>query len=198
MGWEVGMADTFTSAAALLARHSPVDPVVGLRPHLIRARARRMLATFPGDVLYAVKCNDAPEVLTALWAGGVREYDTASIGEVRAVRRLLPQARCHFMHPVKATAAIAEAYREHGVRRFVCDHPDELAKIVAAIGGPTDPELFVRLAVPGDGAVLALAGKFGAGVAGGAAPVRAARGHARGGRPPLPLRPPCVGPPPPP
>jgi ornithine decarboxylase len=173
------MADTFTSAAALLARHSPVDPVVGLRPHLIRARARRMLATFPGDVLYAVKCNDAPEVLTALWAGGVREYDTASIGEVRAVRRLLPQARCHFMHPVKATAAIAEAYREHGVRRFVCDHPDELAKIVAATGGPTDLELFVRLAVPGDGAVLALTGKFGAGVAEAAALVRTARGYAR-------------------
>src|SRR3954469_9488190 len=125
MGWEVGMADTFTSAAALLARHSPVDPVVGLRPHLIRARARRMLATFPGDVLYAVKCNDAPEVLRALWAGGVRQFDTASIGEVRAVKALLPEAPCHFMHPVKSAGAIAEAYHEFGVRRFVFDHADE-------------------------------------------------------------------------
>ena len=64
----------------------------GLRPHLIQARARRVLAAFPGDVLYAVKCNDAPEVLRALWAGGVREFDTASIGEVRAVKALLPRA----------------------------------------------------------------------------------------------------------
>ena len=80
------MADTFSSAAALLAHRSPVDPVVGLRPHLIQARARRILAAFPGDVLYAVKCNDAPEVLQALWAGGVRQFDTASIGEVRAAR----------------------------------------------------------------------------------------------------------------
>ena len=128
------MADTFSSAAALLAHKSPVDPVVGLRPHLIQARARRVLAAFPGDVLYAVKCNDAPEVLRALWAGGVREFDTASIGEVRAVKALLPRARCHFMHPVKSVGAIAEAYHDHGVRRFVFDHPDELAKIVAATG----------------------------------------------------------------
>src|SRR5688572_18304215 len=155
------MADTFTSAAALLAHKSPVDPVVCLRPHLIAARARRVVAAFPGDVLYAVKCNDAPEVLHALWAGGVREFDTASIGEVRAVKALLPRARCHFMHPVKSVGAIAEAYHEHGVRRFVFDHADELAKIVAATGCAEDLELFVRLAVPGEGAMLALTGKFG-------------------------------------
>ena len=173
------MADTFTSAAALLAHKSPVDPVVGLRPHLIQARARRVLAAFPGGVLYAVKCNDAPEVLRALWAGGVREFDTASIGEVRAVRALLPRARCHFMHPVKSVGAIAEAYHEHGVRRFVFDHPDELAKIVAATGCAEDLELFVRLAVPGEGALLALTGKFGVGVEDAGALVRAARGYAR-------------------
>ena len=173
------MADTFTSAAALLAHTSPSGPVVGLRPHLIRARARRMLAAFPGAVLYAVKCNDTPEVLRALWAGGVREFDTASIGEVRAVRGLLPQATCHFMHPVKSVGAIAEAYHDHGVRRFVFDHPDELAKIVAATGCADDLELFVRLAVPGEGALLALTGKFGVGVADAGALVRAARGYAR-------------------
>ena len=172
------MADTFSSAAALIALRSPVDPVVCLRPHLIRACARRMLAEFPGDVLYAVKCNDAPEVMRALWSGGVREFDTASIGEVRAVRRLLPAARCHFMHPVKGVDAIAEAYRLHGVRRFVCDHPDELAKIAAATGGAEDLELLIRLAVPGEGAVLALTGKFGAGVAEAGTLVRAARDHA--------------------
>ncbi|MGD9511050.1 MAG: type III PLP-dependent enzyme [Geminicoccaceae bacterium] len=173
------MADTYRGAAALITHRSPVDPVVGLRPHLIQARARRVLAAFPGDVFYAVKCNDAPEVLQALWAGGVREFDTASIGEVRAVRALLPRARCHFMHPVKSVGAIAEAYHDHGVRRFVFDHPDELAKIVAATGCAEDLELFVRLAVPGEGALLTLTGKFGVGVEDAGALVRAARGHAR-------------------
>jgi ornithine decarboxylase len=173
------MADTFISAAALLAHKSPVDPVVGLRPHLIQARARRVLAAFPGDVLYAVKCNDAPEVLQALWDGGVREFDTASIREVRAVKSLLPRALCHFMHPVKSVGAIAEAYHDHAVRRFVFDHPDELAKIVAATGCADDLELFVRLAVPGEGSLLALTGKFGVGVEDAGALVRAARGYAR-------------------
>ncbi len=70
------MADTYRSATALLVHRSSVDPVVCLRPHLIRARARQVVAAFPGDVLYAVKCNDSPEVLRALWAGGVRQFDT--------------------------------------------------------------------------------------------------------------------------
>lgn len=173
------MADTYSSAAALLIQKSPVDPIVCLRPHLIAARARRMLAAFPGDMLYAVKCNDTPEVLQALWAGGVRHFDTASIGEVRAVKALLPKARCYFMHPVKGAEAIAEAYHRHGVRRFVLDHPDELAKIVAMTGNAGDLELFVRLAVPGEGSMLSLTGKFGVGVEEAAGLVRAARSHAR-------------------
>jgi ornithine decarboxylase len=109
----------------------------------------------------------------------VRAFDTASIGEVRAVNALLPDAACHFMHPIKSPEAIAEAYHCHGVRRFVLDHPDELAKIVAQTGGAGDLELFVRLAVPGEGSMLALTGKFGTGVEETAALVRAARSHAR-------------------
>ena len=107
------------------------------------------------------------------------QFDTASIGEVRAVKALLPDARCHFMHPIKSPDAIAEAYHRHGVRRFVFDHPDELAKIVAHTGGADDLELFVRLAVPGEGSMLALTGKFGVGVDETAGLVRAARAHAR-------------------
>ena len=103
------MGQSYSSAEALLHARAPIDPVVCLRPHLIAARARRIVAAFPGDVLYAVKCNDAPEVLRALAEGGIRHFDTASIGEVRAVRALLPDASCHFMHPVKSTEAIAEA-----------------------------------------------------------------------------------------
>jgi ornithine decarboxylase len=169
------MGQSYSSAEALLFSRSPVDPVLCLRPHLIAERARRVVAAFPGDVLYAVKCNDAPDALSALWAGGVRQFDTASIGEVRAVKALLPEAACHFMHPVKSGEAIVEAYRAHGLRRFVLDHADELAKIVAATGGAPDLELFVRLAVPGEGAMLSLVGKFGVPVEEAAALVRACR-----------------------
>ena len=162
------MADTFTQRCG--ASRSYIPPSIrwsGLRPHLIQARARRMLAAFPGDVLYAVKCNDAPEVLQR------------TVGRRRApVRHRLDrrgaggQGRCCRRRAAisctrsRASGAIAEAYHEHGVRRFVFDHPDELAKIVAATGCADDLELFVRLAVPGEGAMLALTGKFGVGVDG--------------------------------
>ena len=66
--------------------------------------ARRFVGGFPGDVLYAVKCNPEPRVLRALWAGGVRHFDCASLAEVALVRRLLPAAEMHFMHPVKSRA----------------------------------------------------------------------------------------------
>jgi ornithine decarboxylase len=76
---------------------------------------------FNGDVLYAVKCNPEPAVLRAIWAGGVRHFDCASIAEVTLVRRLFPGAAIHFMHPVKSRAAIRDAWILNGVRDFVFD-----------------------------------------------------------------------------
>ena len=177
-GWGIGMIQSYGGAAAMIRAFAPELPIVGLRPHLIRARAASVLDSFPGDVLYAVKCNDHPVVLEALFAAGVRQFDTASIKEIRRVRQLLPDAVCHFMHPVKSSEAIAEAYHVHGVRRFVLDHPRELEKIVEATGRPADLELFVRLAVPGDGALLTLTGKFGTGPAEAAELLRLAKGVA--------------------
>jgi ornithine decarboxylase len=164
-GWGIGMIQSYGGAAAMIRAFAPELPIVGIRPHLIRERAVQVLDSFPGEVLYAVKCNDHPVVLEALFAAGVRQFDTASIKEIRRVRQLLPDAVCHFMHPVKSSEAIAEAYHIHGVRRFVLDHPRELDKIVQATGQAPDLELFVRLAVPGDGALLTLTGKFGTGPA---------------------------------
>jgi len=156
------MIQSYAGVPALLHEVAPAGPVVGFRPHVIAARARNVLESFPGDVLYAVKCNEHPAVLEALYEGGIREFDTASIAEIRQVRSLFADARCHFMHPVKCKEAIAEAYFTHAVRRFVFDHPRELEKILEATEGADDLELFVRVAVPGEGAMLTLTGKFGA------------------------------------
>ena len=85
------------------------------------------------------------------------------------------------MHPVKARGAIGEAWERHGVRDFVLDTPDELAKIrkeTAATGVARDLGLIVRLALPKGGAVLDLSGKFGAAPDEAAALLRAARPHA--------------------
>ena len=152
----------------VVARTRPTDPLLCLRPATIATAAQRFVDRFPGDVLYAVKCNPEPRVLRALWAGGIRHFDCASLAEVALVRRLLPPAEVHFMHPVKSRPAIRDAFDVHGVTDFAFDSAEELAKIlqetvpVGLVGDPPILGLFVRLALPKGGAVYDLSGKFGA------------------------------------
>src|SRR5690348_6170702 len=116
-----GRALALPSVDALVARERPSEPLVCLRPAAIAAASRRFVAAFPGDVLYAVKCNPEPRVLRAVWEGGVTHYDCASLPEVMLVREVLPRAEIHFMHPVKARSAIASAYHDYGVVDFALD-----------------------------------------------------------------------------
>jgi ornithine decarboxylase len=170
----------FPSVDAVVARMRPTDPVLCLRPAVIAGAAQRFVESFPGDVLYAVKCNPEPRVLRALWAGGVRHFDCASLGEIGLVRKLLPAAEIHFMHPVKARPAI----HHYGVTDFALDSVDELAKIlqetvpVGLVGDPPTLGLFVRLALPKGAAVYDLSGKFGAPLEEAIDLLRAARPHA--------------------
>src|SRR5947208_6830426 len=172
------------SVAALVARERPAEPLLCLRPAAIAAAARGFVAAFAGDVLYAVKCNPEPRVVRAVWRGGVRHFDCASLPEIALVRRVLPEAEVHFMHPVKARAAIHSAFAEHGVTDFAFDSTDELAKIlqetvpVGLVGDPPVLGLFVRLALPKGGAVYDLSGKFGAPLDEAVEVLRAARPHA--------------------
>ena len=146
----------------LVAELRPIEPVYCVRPHILQATAARFVAGFPGDVLYAVKCNPEPAVLRALWRGGVRHFDCASPGEIRIVRQLFPEAQIHYMHPIKGTAFIRQAYFEYGVRDFSLDSAEEIDKIVAATAGAADLGLYVRLAMPKGQATYDLSGKFGA------------------------------------
>ncbi len=163
---------------ALVAAMRPEAPLHILHPAALRLAASEFTAAFPGRTLYAVKCNPLPEVLRALWAGGVREFDCASLPEIALVRGLFPAAGIHFMHPIKSRAAIREAHARHGVRSFVLDSADELAKILAETGHAPGLALVVRLALPKGGARMDLSGKFGAPVPEAAALLRAARPHA--------------------
>jgi len=174
----------FPSIDAVVAGARPADPLVCLRPAVIAGAARIFVDCFRGDVLYAVKCNPEPRVLRALWAGGIRHFDCASLPEVKLVRKLLPAADVHFMHPVKSRPAIRDAFHSHDVTDFSFDSGDELAKIlqetvpVGLVGDPPTLGLFVRLALPKGGAVYDLSGKFGAPPDEAARLLRAARPHA--------------------
>jgi ornithine decarboxylase len=174
----------FPSIDAVVSQTRPSDPLLCLRPAALAGAALRFVELFPGDVLYAVKCNPEPRVLRALWVGGVRHFDCASLAEVALVRKLLPAAEVHFMHPVKSRPAIREAFDVYGVTDFAFDSADELAKIlqetvpVGLVGDPPVLGLFVRLALPKGGAVYDLSGKFGVPLDEAAELLRAARPHA--------------------
>jgi ornithine decarboxylase len=154
------------ACAADLVKQRPVQPVTLLRPHAARRAAQYFVERFPGRSLYAVKANPSPNLLQILWDSGVTHYDVASIGEVRLVHEVLPQATLCFMHPVKAEEAIAEAYFDHKVRTFSLDTLEELDKIVEATAtdgvAASDLNLLVRLRVSSDHSKLSLAAKFGA------------------------------------
>jgi len=165
----------YPDAPAVVRALSPDEPVILNRPHAAARAARFFVEKFPGKSLYAVKANPSPELLKVLWASGVTHYDVASIAEVRLVRSVLPQAVLCFMHPVKPRAAIAEAYKVHGVRTFSLDSHEELDKIVDATDGAEDLSLCVRLRVSSDYSELSLASKFGVDLADAAPLLQATR-----------------------
>jgi ornithine decarboxylase len=174
----VALPRSLPTVDQVVADDRPEEPVHCLRSGVIADTARGFLAAFPGDVLYAVKCNPDPAVLHALYAGGVRHFDCASLPEIRLVRDMFPEAAIHFMHPVKARGAIREAWAQHDVRNFVLDSADELVKIrseIAATGVTGALGLIVRLALPKGGAKLDLSGKFGADADAAVALLRTAR-----------------------
>jgi ornithine decarboxylase len=149
-------------AAAEVIRDEPVDqPVLCLRPHAATRAARWFIEHFPGETLYAVKANNSPLIIGALFDAGIRHYDVASVTEMRTIGAL-PGAEMHIMHPVKPRRLIAEAYHDFGVRTFALDSEAELEKIEEVTGGAKDLTLVVRVACPSTYSEISLEGKFGA------------------------------------
>jgi ornithine decarboxylase len=142
---------------------APERPLYLIWPERVADNAKMFLTQFPGETVYATKCNADKHVIAAMYKAGVRSFDVASIDEVRRVRKYAPRAKLYFMHTVKSPEAIAEAYKTHGVRAFVLDSMDELYKIMRATDLAQDLELYVRLALPKNGkALIDFSAKFGA------------------------------------
>ncbi len=173
----------FSDAKAVATALSPDEPIILNRPHAARRAAKFFVDRFPGKVLYAVKANPAPDLIEVLWDAGVTHYDVASIAEVRLVRGILPDAQLCFMHPIKTSAAIIEAYHTHGVKTFSLDSAEELEKIVEACRNPEtgdpakDLRLCVRLRVSSEYSELSLASKFGCDLTEAPVLLREARQH---------------------
>ena len=151
----------YPDALAVVGASAPDQPAILNRPHAAARAARFFVEKFPGKSLYAVKANPSADLLRILWDAGVTHYDVASIVEVRLARETLPEATLCFMHPVKSSSAIREAYHAHGVRVFSLDSLDELEKITEATDNAEDLTLCVRLRVSSEYSELSLASKFG-------------------------------------
>ena len=151
----------FSSVEEVVDELKPGYPVYCLRPGELQRQAGFFLDTFPGRVMYAVKCNPHLAVLQALYDAGIRHFDTASLAEIALVREHLPQADCYFMHPVKPRAAIMTAHQVYGVDHFVLDHENELDKIIDVTGGGDGKVVLVRIVTPVHDAQYQLSDKFG-------------------------------------
>ena len=155
----------------LVAENNFDHPVHIVYPGLLRRKAERLVNAFPGKVLYAVKCNEDSRVLDALYQGGIRHFDTASIHEIEVVTSRFSDASCYYMNPVKSYDAIDRSYNEFGLRSYSLDHEAEFKKFCELIApvDRSDVRLLVRLDLPRQMATMDLGGKFGA------TPDRAAR-----------------------
>ena len=151
----------FASAQDLVERIKPSEPVHCLRLHSLRIAARWFIASFPGNVMYAVKTNPDPVVIKTLYKAGIRHFDVASLNEIEQVARECPKASMYYMHPVKSRESIKQAYHNYKIRSFSLDSHDELVKIQEMTHHAKDLTLYVRLAIPNSHAAYSLQGKFG-------------------------------------
>jgi ornithine decarboxylase len=151
----------FATAAKAIEALKPDEPLYLIHPEKFAAAAKIFLDGFPGDVLYAAKSNPHPYALKLLWDGGIRHFDTASLGEIEAVKAVLPGAICHFMAPVRLKGQAVAAFTRHGVTDFVIDSDAELDKLLAETGAPTKLRIFVRLVASLGGALLEMSSKYG-------------------------------------
>ena len=152
----------FKSVDELISQLQPDKPVYCIRKKSIQTASKFFQNKFPGRILYAVKTNPNKEVLKTIIQSGVKQFDVASIEEIKTIKQLNPNLDCSYMHTVKSRENIKEAYFKFGVRDFSLDTKEELIKILNSTNNAKDLNLFVRVAVSNEHAEIDLSKKFGA------------------------------------
>jgi ornithine decarboxylase len=155
------MRDSYNNVFEMLTELKPIDPVYCVYPHVYRETAAEFLNGFPGRVLYAIKANNDPKVLRALYDGGISHVDCASLQEIKEAKAVNEDAVCYFMNPVRLRGAARSAQQDYGVRHFVIDHASGLDLLLPEID-VTNSIIFVRLAVHHESAMVDLSSKYGA------------------------------------
>ena len=154
--------EKFKNVDKLVSQLKPSNPVYCIRAETLKKASKYFQNNFKGKILYAVKTNPNKFVLKTLYESGIKNFDIASIKEIKTIKEIAPEAKCHYMNTVKSRESIKEAYFNYGIRSFSLDTKDELIKILDSTNKAKDLELFVRISVSNEHAEIDLSKKFGA------------------------------------
>jgi len=152
----------FKSVDELVNELKPDYPVYCIRPESIKKSTKFFKDNFSGKVLYAVKTNPNEKVIKQVMSSGIKDFDVASLNEIKLIKKTNSEANLYFMHTVKSKESISSAYFDYGVRNFALDNKDELRKILESTNQAKDLNLFVRIAISNEHAEIDLSRKFGA------------------------------------
>ena len=152
----------FNTVNELVNSLKPDYPVYCIRTEEIKKSVKFFKENFPGKILYAVKTNPHEKVVKHIIANGIKDFDVASLNEIKLIKKINSEVNLHFMHTVKSKESISSAYFDYGVRSFALDNKDELRKILEATNQAKDLKLFVRIAISNEHAEIDLSRKFGA------------------------------------
>ena len=152
----------FSDVNDLVNTLKPEEPVYCIRPNSIKKSVEFFKNKFPGKVLYAVKTNPDEKVIKIISDSGIKNFDVASLNEVKLVRKINNNAKVYFMHTVKNRESIKEAYTKYNVKDFALDTKDELLKILDETNNAKDLNLYVRVSISNEHAEIDLSRKFGA------------------------------------
>ena len=152
----------FKDVNELVNAIKPDYPVYCIRPESIKRSTKFFINNFTGKVLYAVKTNPNEKVLKQIISCGIKDFDVASLNEIKLIKKIKTDANLYFMHTVKSKESISAAYYEYGVKNFALDNKDELRKILEATNQAKDLNLFLRIAISNEHAEIDLSRKFGA------------------------------------
>ena len=152
----------FKDVNELVNELKPDYPVYCIRPDSIKKSTKFFKDNFSGKILYAVKTNPNEKVIKQIISNGIKDFDVASLNEIKLIKKIKSDANLYFMHTVKSKENISSAYFDYGVRNFALDSKDELRKILEATNQAKDLSLYVRIAISNEHAEIDLSRKFGA------------------------------------
>ena len=82
----------FRSVEELINQLKPTKPVYCIRKQSIIIASKFFQKNFSGKILYAVKTNPNKFVLKTLYESGIKNFDIASIKEIKTIKEIAPEA----------------------------------------------------------------------------------------------------------